>query len=153
MSNPKRPEDRQRRNLPAVVTSPTLLAPTETPRPPTGLSTPLRRSWAGLWSSPVAALLDPVSDLPAVNRLFNLYTLGEQLEARVTQHMKALMDGDDADGIDDKLLSARMRVASETRMLESQLGLSPRSRLALGLALLAGRKAGSLDDAAEDANE
>ena len=101
----------------------------------------------------MAQLLDPISDMPAVCRLFNLYTLGEQLDVQVSRHMALLTVGNGDVELDDKLLAARMRAASETRMLESQLGLSPRSRLALGLALLAGRKAGSLDDAVDDAND
>jgi hypothetical protein len=103
----------------------------------------------------VAQLLDPVSDMPAVTRLFMLYRLGEQLDVQVAQHMTVLakpLDVDNPAGLDDKLIAARMRVASETRILEGQLGLSPRSRLALGLALLAGRKSGSLDDAIDDAD-
>lgn len=99
----------------------------------------------------MAQLLDPVSDMPAVIRLFGLYKLGEQLGELVSKHMAALSEPDV--DLDDKLIAARMRVASETRILEGQLGLSPRARLALGLALLAGRKANSLDDYIDDAND
>lgn len=88
--------------------------------------------------------------MPAVVRLFELYRLNEQLTAET-------ITGADPETGEDMIrtdvINARTRVATECRMLESQLGLSPRSRLALGLALLAGRKAGSLDDASEDAND
>lgn len=157
MSNPKPEADRQRRNLPDVI--PDVSAdPATIPAVPAGLGPSLVRAWQGLWTSPVAQLLDPVSDLPVVTRLFRLYRLGELLDARIAANLGALgnagPDDEDAPALDDKLLAVRLRVASETRLLEGQIGLSPRSRLALGLALMAGRKGakGSLDDAADDAN-
>ena len=162
MSNPKPIEDRERRNMPAIIehSPPPGLQP---PPAPSWLSTRLLATWHGLWTSPVARLLDPVSDLPAVARLFRLYVLGEQLDDAVAAHMDAHLDAltsPDGDGqgdghaFNDKLLAMRLRVASETRLIEAQLGLSPRSRLALGLALAAGKKAaGSLDDIADDAND
>lgn len=142
----KRPEDRVRRNLPEVLDgSGDVPAVSGVPAPPSGLSEPLQRAWDGLWTSPVAQLLDPVSDLPAVTRLWRLYAAGERLDERMAS-------GDPEEF--DAVVATRTRVASECRLLEGQLGLSPRSRLALGLALLAGRKqGGSLDDLADDANE
>lgn len=139
-------DQRQRRNLPAVLDgSATAEANSAVPAPPSELSGPLRAAWDGLWSSPVAQLLDPVSDLPAATRLWRLYQAGERLDERM-----ASADGEEFDAA----VAARVRVASECRLLESQLGLSPRSRLALGLALLAGRKqGGSLDDLADEAND
>lgn len=160
MSNPKPEADRQRRNVPDVI--PNVSAdPATIPPAPTGLGPTLRRAWVGLWTSPIAQLLDPVSDLPVVTRLFQLYRLGERLDARIAANLRALENADpDAENLptlDDKMLATRLRVASETRLLEGQIGLSPRSRLALGLALMAGRKgnkgAGSLDDAADQAND
>ncbi|WP_435589796.1 hypothetical protein [Micromonospora aurantiaca (nom. illeg.)] len=128
MSNPKNPEDRQRRNLPAILDGSGRTS--DVPRPPAGLTAALRRDWADLWTSPVAALLDPVSDLPAVSRLYELRQLGDRLGRQVRK------PGD----VDTGLVMARVRVATEVRLIEAALGLSPRSRLALGLALLAGRR-------------
>src|SRR5690554_5632236 len=80
----KRPEDRQRRNLPAVLAgSGDVPVVSGVPAPPSGLSDALRRAWSGLWTSPVAQLLDSVSDLPAVTRLFRLYAAGEWLDDRM----------------------------------------------------------------------
>lgn len=145
----KRPEDRQRRNLPTVLDAGEASDPARVvPDPPAGLSGALRAAWDGLWRSPVAQLLDPVSDYPAVSRLFGLYLLGERMDARLSAPV-------DEDGSSfESMSAARVRVASECRLLEGQLGLSPRSRLALGLALLAGRKqGGSLDDLADEVND
>ncbi|MFI6759375.1 hypothetical protein ACIBF5_09565 [Micromonospora sp. NPDC050417] len=135
----------------------------EIPPAPGGLSPQLHRTWYGMWTSPVARLLDPDTDMPAVTRLFSLYQLGERLDAAVAADMDAYLEAmtrpdPDPDApvphVDDRLMAMRLRVASETRLIEAQLGMSPRSRLALGLALMAGAKgtAGSLDDAAGDAN-
>lgn len=160
MSNPKPEADRQRRNVPDVI--PDVSAdPATVPAAPAGLGPSLRRAWVGLWTSPMAQLLDPVSDLPVVSRLFQLYRLGERLDAQIAANLRAIENAkpDDEDpppALDEKAMAIRLRVASETRLLEGQIGLSPRSRLALGLALMAGRKgakgAGSLDDAADQAN-
>lgn len=178
MSNPKPMDQRLRRNLPAILEDPGQNAPQLAesgpirPPAPAGLSAAFVQAWDGFWTSPVAQLLDPVSDLPPVTRLFELYQLGQQLADVVAANMTNYLDAltrpagvsasgeisegdDDPPGIDEKALTYRMRVASETRLLESQLGLSPRSRLALGLALAAGKKAGlgSLDEAADDADD
>lgn len=144
MSNAKSVDQRQRTNLPRVLahSGEQLRAP----RPPSGLSAKLRRSWDGLWASPVAQLLDPVSDLPAVTRLFGMYALGDRLDGMIAE-------AEAAKEYDNATVTTRIRISTEARQLEAQLGLSPRSRLALGLALLAGRKAGSLDDFVDDADD
>lgn len=137
----KRPEDRQRRNALAVIDD--FVPGVSVPLPPPGLSEDLRFAWGRVWTSPIAQLFDPVSDLIAVSRLFQLYALGARLEAELAGADLAACAA---------TVGSRVRVATEARMLEAQLGLSPRSRLVLGLTVLAGRKAarGSLDDAAED---
>lgn len=127
--------------MPAVVSS--SAGSFAVPPTPPRLSKDLRKSWVGLWSSPVAQLLDPVSDLPAVTRLFQMYQLAERLDVQMGTTGE----------VDLAAAATRLRVASETRLLEGTLGLSPRARLALGLALLAGRRAGSLDDAVDDADD
>lgn len=140
MSDVKPVDSRQRRNMPSTLASGT--AP-EMPDPPVDLSPTLCRQWEGLWTSPVAALLDPVSDLPAVTRLFELRLLADRVQSQLAE----------AESVDSALVSARVKLASEIRLAEGQLGLSPRSRLALGIALLAGQKAASLDDAVDDADD
>src|SRR5690554_4039334 len=147
MSRDAKPADqRLRRNLPTVLDG--SAADSVIPAPPGDLPEHLGRSWRGLWTSPVAQLLDPVSDLPAVTRLFRLYVLGERMDERLAHPPP------DGPGV-EAMIAARVRIASECRILEGQLGLSPRSRLALGLALLAGKKAGggSLDDLADEVND
>jgi hypothetical protein len=141
VSDAKPVESRQRRNMPSTLSG---AAGPAMPDPPADLSNVLRRQWQGLWSSPIAALMDPVSDLPGVTRLFELYTLADRVQAKLSS---------DDSVVDGALVTARVRLASEIRLAEGQLGLSPRSRLALGIALLAGQKAASLDDAVDDADD
>lgn len=143
MSNAKGPESRQRRNMPALIPA-GLAAGRTIPDPPPRMPARLRPHWLGLWTSPVGALLDPVSDYPAAARLFELLALGDRIAAQIAKSKE----------IDTTLVSSRIKCATEARLIESQLGLSPRSRLALGLALLAGRRgsggeepAGGHDDA------
>lgn len=134
------------------------------PDPPRGLPIVLRRQWVDLWCSPIGQrLLDRETDAPVVARLFELYALGERVaglldgDARAERAARLMLaDVDDAERelreslAEDAVLARRLfnttvgtrvRVATECRMLESQLGLSPRSRLALGVMLMAGRKA------------
>lgn len=141
MSDAKPADVRQRRNMPTPLGGDA--GPAVTPDPPKGLPVVLRGQWTALWRSSVAALMDPVSDLPAVTRLFELYQLADRVQAQLA----------DAEEVDSGLVSARVRLASEIRLAEGQLGLSPRSRLALGIALLAGQKASTLDDAVDDADD
>ena len=170
MSLAKPPETRQRRNMPAVLDD--VGRDLGVPSPPSRLPVTLRRQWAGLWRSPVAALLDPVSDLPTVTRLFDLYRLGARLDRMIAQAHPEGEAGRLVRRIDDldpltlagvvaeasaarqalnQTISTRMRVATECRMLEGQLGLSPRARLALGVALRRiGGPGGGLDDFLDD---
>lgn len=168
----KRPEDRQRRNVPASLGEfTTNLA---IPLPPSGISDDLRQKWGLLWTSPVAQLFDPVSDLPALSRLFELYELGAKLDGLIADAQPrgvaaamleqvgsvnsldmamAEVEGSAARQALNATIGTRMRVATEARMIEQQLGMSPRSRLALGLTVLAGKaaaKAGGLDSFLEE---
>jgi hypothetical protein len=160
----KDPESRERRNIPAVLGP--IAGKLDAPRPPSGLSLKLRRQWDALWRSMVAQLLDPATDGPVIARLYELYALGERLagmlarddrlETRARRDLARLYRTDPRDEalVDQALVTielarksynstvaSRVRVATEVRMLEAQLGLSPRSRLALGVMLLAGRRA------------
>lgn len=154
--------------------APTDLAPLDDgsmqiPRPPYGLalSAGLRRAWEGIWSSPVARLLDPVSDLPVMARLFRLYRLAEKLDDKIERadpdRLELLMlDGDPTE--EDRrliaeitaalasynaLVSTQIKVATEIRQVEQTLGISPKARLGLGVAL-AGQSRSALDTLMDD---
>lgn len=141
---PKDPERRQRRNAAkdlAVVT-PGLAAP-GMPPPPSGLLKLTRERWAAFWASPVAKLADPVSDLPALERLFRLYDDLERSHATVRRegHM---VRGSQGQAVMNPLLRHMQAVQAEVRQLEDRFGLSPRARLSLNVTL--GEAAKSLAD-------
>jgi P27 family predicted phage terminase small subunit len=142
---PKDPEKRQRRNAAkdlAVVSEAAVDVP-EPPSPPAGLLKKTRERWADYWSSPVAKLADPVSDLPALERLFALYDDLERSNAAVKKsgHM---VTGSQGQAVLNPLLRHIQVTQGEVRQMEDRFGLSPRARLSLNVTL--GEAAKSLAD-------
>lgn len=138
------------------------MAVRQIPRPPMGLSAGLRRTWDGLWSSPVAALLDPVSDLPVVARLFYLYKLSDRVARQIAladpDRLTLLMDDPDPTEETRRLIAevsaaiqswnttikTQVTLSTEIRQVEMTIGVSPKARLGLGVAL-AGQSKSALD--------
>ncbi|MER5912329.1 P27 family phage terminase small subunit [Streptomyces sp. NPDC001982] len=142
---PKDPDRRQRRNAAqdlAVVAEAAVDLP-EPPNPPAGLLKRTRERWAEYWASPVARLADPVSDLPALERLFVLYDDLERSNATVKRrgHM---VTGSQGQAVLNPLLRHIQVTQGEVRQLEDRFGLSPRARLSLNVTL--GEAAKSLAD-------
>lgn len=147
----KDPERRQRRNEPAA------LVPVDDdfdedlavddapapPQPPAGLLKTTRDRWAEFWTSPVAALADRVSDLPALERLFGLYDDLERC-ARAVRRAGHMVEGSKGQLVMNPLLRHMQTQAAEIRQLEDRFGLSPRARLALNFTL--GQTAKTLAD-------
>lgn len=151
----KAPEDRLGHHAPPtdLETMPGPGVEVAIPRPPIGLSAGLRRSWDGLWRSPVAKLFDPVSDLPVVSRLYYLYKLSDRIARQIDkadpERLVTLMEDEDPTEETRRLIAeiaaavaswnatvaTQVRVATEVRQLETTLGISPKARLALGVAL------------------
>jgi P27 family predicted phage terminase small subunit len=146
----KDPEKRQRRNEPAsLVPVDELdedLATAEAPGPPAapaGLLKTTRDRWTAYWKSPVAKLADPVSDLPALERLYRLYDDLERSHRAVkaTGHM---IEGSKEQLVMNPLLRHMQTEMAEIRQLEDRFGLSPRARLGLNFTL--GQTAKTLAD-------
>lgn len=146
---PKNPEERQRRNaaknLELVV--PALEQPAAAeggaPEPPDYLLPVTVTRWAAYWTSPVAKLVDAVSDLPALERLFWLYDDLERSRLAVAE-TGHVIKGSKGQTVMNPLLRHMQAQAAETRQLEDRFGLSPRARLSLNLTL--GQAAQSLAD-------
>lgn len=146
---PKNPQERQRRNAAnnLELVTPSLqepaLAEQGAPPAPSYLLVVTRERWSAYWRSPVAKLVDAVSDLPALERLFWLYDDLERSRRSVRQqgHM---IDGSKGQTVMNPLLRHMQTVMSEIRQLEDRFGLSPRARLSLNLTL--GQAAQSLAD-------
>ncbi len=139
----KDPELRQGHHAPPVALT-AASAALPAPEPPTGLADHLAALWRALWVSPLATLFDPVTDLPVLSRLWTLYQIGEQLDAMMAgPDLAQLPEADRLAAVVDHrdafrgLVQTRMRVATETRMTERELGMSPKARLGLGVKLAA----------------
>ncbi|MEU3899748.1 P27 family phage terminase small subunit [Streptomyces sp. NPDC045251] len=104
------------------------------PAPPAGLLKSVRDRWTAYWESPVAQLADPVSDLPALERLYRLYDDLERSHSAVHKqgHM---VRGYRDQTVMNPLLKHMQLVQAEVRQLEDRFGLSPRARLSLGVTL------------------
>lgn len=140
---PKPPERRQRRNRPTtlrVVPGGTLGRPV--PPPPAGLLAATRREWETFWRSELARLIEPDTDLPALERLYRYYDEHRRVlrEAR----KERLTIGSTGQMVLNPLLKYAESVAKEIRALEDRFGLTPRARLTLGIKF--GEAARSLDD-------
>jgi P27 family predicted phage terminase small subunit len=140
---PKDPERRQRRNTAKDLAVVGPGAESDVPAAPAGLLKRTRDRWAAYWAAPVANLVDPVSDLPALERLFILYDDLDRSQASVRKqgHM---VTGSQGQAVLNPLLRHIQATQAEVRQLEDRFGLSPRARLSLGVTL--GEAAKSLAD-------
>jgi phage terminase small subunit len=125
------PATRQTRRVPKVLPS-----TGEIPDFPRGIQELYREQWEALWTSPIALAWDPVTDYGVIERLF------------ILKHQYKLMSG--MCETKPAEVQAMLAVGRELRLLEGQLGLTPRSRLALGLAIFAGKRSAGLDDYMEE---
>lgn len=144
---PKDSDKRQRRNAPQelVAPSPPVSQGVEggRPEPPSYLLAVTKRRWEAYWASPVAKLVDEVSDLPALERLFWLYDDLER-SRRSVRAQGHMIEGSKGQAVMNPLLRHMQTQAAEVRQLEDRFGLSPRARLSLGVTL--GQAAQSLAD-------
>jgi hypothetical protein len=111
----------------------------------------LRQRWAEIWTSPVAKILDPVSDLEPMTRLFALYRRERQFDTALGNQLEWLSGSDDETAVfEPGLARIVMAVAAEIRQLEQTLGITPRGRLVIGAAIVAAGKAGQQQEGERD---
>ncbi|MGI9043503.1 MAG: P27 family phage terminase small subunit [Gemmatimonadaceae bacterium] len=112
------------------------------PPAPVGLLKATEAKWEAYWLSPVSSAADPVTDRPALERLFQCYDEHQ----RVGQAFRKQRTVDSRDGGErvNPLLSYLRYLSLEITKLEDRFGLTPRSRLALGVTL--GQAKRSLSD-------
>jgi hypothetical protein len=138
MSHAKPVDERAgHRGTPAVLSAGALVVPTY----PGELPDSMRSLWDALWTSPVAAVLDPVSDRQPVTRLFKLYKRDRQFDEALDRQIERLSDGEPDAVFDPQLARLRLAIAAEIRQLEQTLGITPRGRLVIGAAVAAVGKA------------
>lgn len=142
------------RTAPAVLGDAGALAAPELPRQLRNLPSELVRRWGAFWTSPVAIVLDPVTDLEPVTRLFRLYHLQHKMFGALEQHIEWLEGDEEGDReFDPGWARNALGFASEIRQLEQTLGVTPRGRLVIGAAVAraAGQQPGVVEhDDADD---
>jgi phage terminase small subunit len=146
----KDPVIRQRehhpRSLEAVAASVAELVPADMPPPPDGLLEQTKDRWLAFWSSPVAALVDRTSDLPALGRLFELYDDADRFRLHIRE--SAMVEGSRGQMVRNPFVKDLKDTQAAILALEDRFGLSPRARLSLNLSLTATAK--TLADLNED---
>lgn len=112
-----------------------------------------RERWAAFWTSPVAVVLDPVTDLEPVTRLFRLYVLQHKMFGALEQHIEWLEDAREDVEFDPGWARNALGFASEIRQLEQTLGITPRGRLVIGAAVAAATKPQQGERVHDDADD
>lgn len=137
---PKDPSSRQRRNIPrrlelvaAAHDVAAEAAPVVVPDAPAGLLKKTSERWRAFWSSPVAALVDRTSDMPALERLFELYDDCDRYRQAIRKN--PMVTGSQGQMVRNPFVKDLKDAQAEVRQLEDRFGLSPRARLALNLTL------------------
>jgi P27 family predicted phage terminase small subunit len=144
MPPPKKPADqRQRRNKPAELDRQVIQLNTAVAPPPPKVSAALKRDWATLWQSEIAATWNVESDLPAMRRLFELYDRVAKYEREAAKD-GIVSRGSTGQKAVHPLLKQADTLRSQILALEDRFGLSPMARLKLGIAL--GEADRSLDE-------
>ena len=115
-----------------------LVAPEEHPEPPDGLLQETLDRWTAFWDSPVAALIDRTSDLPALHRLFELYDDATRYRMQIRE--AAMVRGSKGQWVRNPFVKDLKDTNSAILALEDRFGLSPRARLSLNLSLVGAAK-------------
>lgn len=118
----------------------------EHPEPPDGLLEVTRDRWDSFWTSPVAVLVDHTSDLPALQRLFELYDDADRYRLHIRE--AAMVQGSKGQMVRNPFVKDLKDTQTAILALEDRFGLSPRARLGLNLSLVGAAK--TLSDLNED---
>lgn len=132
----KDPAARQRRNTPRsleLVAQAANVVPIKAPAPPGGLLKRTVERWNAFWTSPVAALVDRTSDMPALERLFELYDDCARFRSAIRKD--PMVVGSQGQMVRNPFVKDLKDTQAEVRQLEDRFGLSPRARLGLNLTL------------------
>lgn len=142
------------RTLPTALEGSAQLVAPELPARLEKVDDDLQERWEAVWTSPVAQILDPVSDLEPMTRLFVLYARGRQLDEAFERQLAWLEAGDVDMPFDPQFARVLLGFAAEIRQLEQTLGITPRGRLVIGAAVVAaGRSAGAGEAVRDDADD
>lgn len=141
--SPKQPGKRQRANKPSQMrVIPGGLVGRIVPEPPKGMLKVISQRWVDFWGSDLAQLVEPATDMMALHRLFTLYDDRERAYRSVKK--KPFVKGSKGQPVANPMAGRTESLDKEIRMLEDRFGLTPKARLALGIAF--GQMTKSLDD-------
>lgn len=135
MPQPKKPADRRQRGArtkdigSAVVPLPSKQAPAVAAAP-LEWRDEVREAWAELWSSPLAGHYRP-TDMPALRRLFELRH--RQIVAQLAFDAEPTTLGSMGQEVMSPWAAEMHRLEGEIEKLEDRFGLTPMSRLRLGV--------------------
>ena len=133
---PRKPESRRQRWAgPKVLTLPSAgvagVQKIDTPVVPAGLLKKTRVAWDRFWASDVSQAFDAGSDLPMLERLFQLRDDRER--AHRAYRKDPLIQGSQGQSVLNPMAQVVKTCDSEIRALEDRLGLNPQARLRLGI--------------------
>jgi P27 family predicted phage terminase small subunit len=94
--------------------------------------------WGSFWMSAVAQAVEVDSDLPAVERLFELYD--ERDRASAAYRKERMVEGSQGQLVMNPMGRMMQTLDKEIRNLEDRMGLNPKSRIALGIQINEARK-------------
>lgn len=106
----------------------------EIPPVPKNLLKVNRDSWVRYWNSQLSQATDVETDLPAIKRLWTLYDERERVY-RLLCEKGRLVRGSQGQAVINPAARYMSDLDAEIRQMEDRLGLTPRSRLQLGITL------------------
>lgn len=134
MAPPKKPAARRQRRNTSDVGSVVAIAPQQAGRlaaaADPGWSAEVAESWSEFWSSPLAGVLKE-TDLPALRRLFRYRDLLGQARDRFLAEPESV--GSMGQLVLSPWAQEMHRLEAEVQKLEDRFGLTPLSRLRLGV--------------------
>ena len=87
--------------------------------------------WEAFWKSDVAQVVDATTDMPAVLRLFRAYQRHDHLTAEVTK--RPFVQGSKGQPVVTPAAKLLDTTTREIERMEDRFGLTPKSRLQLGI--------------------
>jgi P27 family predicted phage terminase small subunit len=109
------------------------------PRPPSGLLTPTRQRWDAFWRSPSAYAVDADADLGRLERWIRHVDEHERVRRVVVR--SRLIKGSQDQWVANPLIGYLAQLEAQITKAEDHFGMTPMSRLRLGITAAAGRVA------------
>jgi P27 family predicted phage terminase small subunit len=150
MANPRKPSDKRQNRVTKDVSG---LVPighpqgqgldsNPAPKPPVPVSAKVRRYWQAYWSSPVSQVVDPNVDAFLLVRWITY--VDEWETATKTLHAEGMtVVGSTGQTVLHPLARLRASLETELSAIEQRLGLDPKSRALLGIAVNQYKKSAS----------